>query len=57
MRVFLAGATGALGRRLIPILVADGHQVTGLTRRETQADALRAAGADAAWLTSTTSMR
>lgn len=32
MRVFLAGATGAVGRGLVPALVAAGHEVTGMTR-------------------------
>ena len=32
MRVFVAGGTGALGRRLIPALIAEGHQVTASTR-------------------------
>jgi nucleoside-diphosphate-sugar epimerase len=32
MRIFLAGATGAVGRRLTPLLVLMGHQVTGTTR-------------------------
>ena len=32
MRVFLAGATGAIGRRLVPLLLADGHRVTGMVR-------------------------
>jgi len=32
MRVFVAGATGAIGSRLVPMLVAAGHAVTGLTR-------------------------
>ena len=32
MRVFLAGAAGAIGRRLVPLLVRAGHQVTGTTR-------------------------
>jgi nucleoside-diphosphate-sugar epimerase len=32
-RIFLAGATGAVGRRLVPLLVAAGHQVTALTRK------------------------
>jgi nucleoside-diphosphate-sugar epimerase len=32
MRVFVAGSTGALGRRLVPLLLAGGHQVVGLTR-------------------------
>jgi nucleoside-diphosphate-sugar epimerase len=31
MRVFLAGATGVIGRRLIPLLLAEGHQVAGMT--------------------------
>jgi nucleoside-diphosphate-sugar epimerase len=45
MRIFVAGATGALGKRLVPLLVAHGHDVTGLTRRESNVDALRNAGA------------
>lgn len=46
MRVFLAGATGVIGRRLVPMLLADGHEVTGMTRSPERADALRAAGAE-----------
>jgi nucleoside-diphosphate-sugar epimerase len=34
MKVFLAGATGALGKRLIPQLIARGHSVVGTTRSE-----------------------
>ena len=45
MRVFVAGATGALGRRLVPELVARGHEVAGTTRSPAKAGALRAAGA------------
>ncbi|HEY5343553.1 MAG TPA: NAD(P)-dependent oxidoreductase [Solirubrobacteraceae bacterium] len=45
MRVFLAGATGVIGRRLVPMLLADGHEVTGMTRSPTKVDALRAVGA------------
>jgi len=45
MRVFLAGATGAIGRQLVPALVAAGHEVAGLTRREEKALDLEAAGA------------
>jgi nucleoside-diphosphate-sugar epimerase len=45
MRVLVAGATGAVGRRLVPRLIAAGHQVTGTTRREDKADGLRALGA------------
>jgi 2-alkyl-3-oxoalkanoate reductase len=44
MRIFVAGATGALGRRLVPLLVANGHSVVGTTRTPGKADALRAAG-------------
>jgi nucleoside-diphosphate-sugar epimerase len=46
--VFVAGATGAIGRPLVPRLLAAGHHVTGMTRSEERAAALRAAGADAA---------
>jgi nucleoside-diphosphate-sugar epimerase len=45
MRIFLAGATGALGMRLLPRLVAGGHHVTATTRTPGKLDALRAAGA------------
>jgi nucleoside-diphosphate-sugar epimerase len=48
VRVFLAGATGAIGRQLLPLLVADGHQVTGMTSSAAKADALRSAGAEPA---------
>jgi nucleoside-diphosphate-sugar epimerase len=46
MRVFLAGATGAIGRRLVPQLVARGHQVTASTRGADKVEVLRALGAD-----------
>lgn len=45
-RIFLAGASGAIGRRLVPQLVAAGHQVTATTRQAAKADDLRALGAD-----------
>ena len=48
MRVFVAGASGAIGRPLVPKLVAAGHEVTGITRLEERAERLRAAGARAA---------
>jgi nucleoside-diphosphate-sugar epimerase len=48
MRVFVAGASGAIGRPLVPRLVAAGHEVTGMTRREEHAQGIRAAGAGAA---------
>jgi uncharacterized protein YbjT (DUF2867 family) len=45
MRIFLAGATGVLGRRIVPLLVADGHIVAGLTRSPEKAEYLRSLGA------------
>jgi nucleoside-diphosphate-sugar epimerase len=47
MRIFVAGATGALGRRLVPMLVEGGHQVVGMTRSPAKTGGLRAAGAEA----------
>lgn len=47
MRVFVAGATGAVGRRLVPLLLAAGHEVTGATRTGEGAERLRAQGASA----------
>ena len=43
-RIFLAGASGAIGQRLIPQLLAAGHQVTGTTRNADKAAILRALG-------------
>jgi nucleoside-diphosphate-sugar epimerase len=45
MRVFVAGATGAIGGALVPQLVERGHEVTAPTRSARKAEALRAAGA------------
>jgi 2-alkyl-3-oxoalkanoate reductase len=45
MRVFLAGATGAIGRRLVPQLVAAGHEVTATTTTARKVDLLRELGA------------
>lgn len=45
MRVFVAGATGAIGRFLVPRLLEAGHEVSGMTRSEERAAALRSAGA------------
>ena len=45
MRVFLAGATGVIGRRLLPRLLEAGHDVTAMTRHEDRASVLREAGA------------
>ncbi len=47
MRVFVAGASGAIGRPLVRRLIAAGHEVTGMTRREERAEKIRAAGAEA----------
>ena len=47
MRAFVAGATGVIGRRLVPMLIAAGHEVTGLTRSPERARAIEAMGAHA----------
>ena len=47
MKVFVAGASGAIGRRLVPRLVEAGHEVTGMTRREQSAERIRSSGASA----------
>jgi len=46
MRIFVTGATGALGRHLVPGLVAAGHDVTATTRTPGKVAQLRAAGAE-----------
>ena len=46
MKIFVAGATGAIGRPLVGLLVAAGHQVVGTTRSLPKAEALRAIGAE-----------
>ena len=46
MRIFLAGASGVIGVRLIPLLVRDGHEVAGMTRSPGKAAALRELGAE-----------
>ena len=43
-KLFLAGATGAVGKRLAPLLLEAGYQVFGTTRSHSKTDALRAAG-------------
>ncbi len=48
MRVFVAGATGVIGRRLVPALLAAGHDVTAMCRSAQSAEQARAAGAEAA---------
>src|SRR4051794_7373032 len=50
MRGFVAGATGALGRQLVPMLVDRGHDVTGPARREAKAARGRGRGAEPAVL-------
>ncbi|HET9155619.1 MAG TPA: NAD(P)-dependent oxidoreductase, partial [Myxococcaceae bacterium] len=47
MRVFVAGATGVIGRPLVDRLLASGHDVTGMTRSEEGAERIRATGAEA----------
>jgi 2-alkyl-3-oxoalkanoate reductase len=46
MRIFIAGASGAIGRPLVTQLVARGHEVVGTTRSADKLDALRALGAE-----------
>ena len=46
MRIFLAGASGVLGMRLVPLLVAGGHVVAGMTRSPGKVESLRALGAE-----------
>ena len=45
MKVLVAGATGALGRQLVPKLAANGHEVVGMTRSTSKRDAIRQLGA------------
>jgi nucleoside-diphosphate-sugar epimerase len=44
VRIFLAGASGAIGRRLTPLLLADGHRVIGMTRNPASARDFERAG-------------
>jgi 2-alkyl-3-oxoalkanoate reductase len=46
MRVFVAGAAGAIGRQLVPLLAAQGHQVTAATRSPGKLALLRGLGAE-----------
>ncbi|MEA2301933.1 MAG: hypothetical protein QOE44_2468 [Solirubrobacteraceae bacterium] len=45
MKILVAGATGALGRKLVPLLVTRGHEVVGLTRSPSKREAVRGLGA------------
>jgi 2-alkyl-3-oxoalkanoate reductase len=45
MKIFVAGATGALGQQLVPQLVAKGHEVVGMTRSADKGDLIRNLGA------------
>ena len=45
MKVFLAGATGVIGRRLVPLLVGAGHVVAGMTRSPDKVELLQRLGA------------
>jgi uncharacterized protein YbjT (DUF2867 family) len=46
MRIFLAGASGVIGTRLVPLLVEQGHSVAGMTRSPEKAETLRGLGAE-----------
>ena len=46
MKVLVAGATGAVGRPLLPLLLARGHEVVGMTRSPDKAKLLREAGVE-----------
>lgn len=47
MRIFVAGATGVIGRRLVPLLVSAGHEVAGTTRSDDRANKIVELGAEA----------
>ena len=44
MRIFLAGATGLIGVRLLPLMLAEGHVVAAMTRTRAKIEGLRTAG-------------
>jgi 2-alkyl-3-oxoalkanoate reductase len=46
MKVFVAGATGVVGKRLVPLLVASGYEVVGMTRARAKEAWLRQVGAE-----------
>ena len=45
MKVFVAGATGVIGRRVVPLLVADGHEVTAVARTTARREQVTSLGA------------
>ncbi|MGW0096054.1 NAD-dependent epimerase/dehydratase family protein [Streptomyces sp. NPDC003328] len=47
MHVFVAGATGAVGRQLVPLLLTEGHRVTGISRSSAGVEHIRRQGAAA----------
>jgi nucleoside-diphosphate-sugar epimerase len=46
LKIFVAGASGAIGRRLVPLLIGAGHDVVGTSRSAAGADMLRGLGAE-----------
>jgi len=44
MRIFLAGGTGVIGIRLLPLMLAEGHVIAAMTRTRGKIDGLRASG-------------
>ena len=48
MHILVAGVTGAVGRRIVPLLLERGHRVTGSTRSTARAQDLRSAGVESA---------
>jgi 2-alkyl-3-oxoalkanoate reductase len=48
VKVFVAGASGVIGRRLVPMLIERGHEVTAMTRSAERAEGLRQTGAEPA---------
>jgi hypothetical protein len=49
MRIFLAGATGVIGIRLLSLMLAEGHVLAAMTRTQGKTDGLRAAGVTPVW--------
>ena len=57
MKIFVAGATGVIGVRLVPQLVRRGHEVAGTTRTPAKLERLRALGAEPSCSTRSTRWR